>query len=154
MNTGNDFDDIKGVAGINRTSTLTDDQKTFLRLALKEISGHATEEERKELRQLMKNPDYRRMKRDIESDDFDEFLESCLKVLIGTPRTEEVSRMRTLKESNPARWRQFLRIGDILQGMATPPEPENVEPEPMPEIVRSKLRAELKRVRADRQSRK
>ena len=116
MSTPHHDDFVKQVAGLTgKDLGLNESQKSFLKLVFKDISGLATEDECKQLRKLMKNADYRRIKHELEDDITEDFVETCLKVLMGRANSEDISSIRALKESNPTRWRQFLCIGDYLQ---------------------------------------
>ena len=153
-NSDEDAGIIKDVMG---SSTSSDEQKQFLKLALRDIGDTATDSDRQQLRKLMQaspvlKAEYGRIKRELQNYKTEEFLEMCLKVLLGSASSEEVSRVRSFKVSNPARWRQFLCIADVLQEMANAPACQKTKPEPMPERVRRHLLSELKRVRAERRS--
>ena len=141
---------------------MSSENERFLKLAMKVISHKASKDERSELDKIMTtNPalrdEFSQLKRDFRLDEGLAFTELYLRVLFKTASAEEVAEIRSLQKSHPARWREFLSFGSVLQVLgegAQVSESSGDSPEPMPEAVRKRLVSRLEQTQKKAQSRR
>lgn len=123
------------------------EKRRFLELAMREIDGKASSEERDELKSLRKsNPDFEKhfyeIRRELELSKDDDFWETSLRVMFHGGTSEEVARVRGFKETAPKQWTRFLEIAFSLAALGKSSD-SGRSPAKMPEAVRNRLLAGL-----------
>jgi hypothetical protein len=125
-------------------------KRRFLELAMRQIDGTATREERRDLDALITaNPQFKQHYRDLEqeltsSKDAD-FWAISLRVLFSGGTADEDSLIRNYRRMHRQRWNKFLEIAFSLQALgAVPTTVDQSSPTAMPEAVRKRLLAGLK----------
>ena len=141
---------------------MSSESERFLKLAIKAMSRVASKDDRSQLDKLMTtNPalrdEFSQLEKDFRIDEGLAFTELYLRVLFKTASPEELAEIRSLQKSHPARWREFLNFGSVLQVLgegAQVPESSGDSPVPMPEAVRKRLVSALEQKQKEVQSRR
>jgi len=136
---------------------MSSESERFLKLAIKVTSRVATLDEQRELdRLLAATPTLRdelwQLKKDLERDEDVAFTELLLRTLLKTASNQEIIQIRSLQQSNPKRWNEFLRFGAMLQVFgegAQVHEKTGDSPEPMPDKVRKRLVSALEKTQKE-----
>lgn len=129
--------------------TTNPEDKRFLALAVKKLSGEASADESSRLAELLLNNEsyqttFSNMQALQQNERDDEFLQSAIRVLCGTATPKESEAIRNLEQSNPELWSKFQFMREVITGVARAARVGNdVQPTPMPERVRSALTAKL-----------
>ena len=124
----------------------------FLKLAIKVISGNPTQDDRDQMTRLMtKTPslqvEFDEIKKQLKGAQDEDFMQLYLRCLFNKASSEESARLRSLKDTNSAKWNEFQQIAFSLQALGDQLKTSSIDkstPEPMPEKVRNRLLAELK----------
>jgi hypothetical protein len=131
---------------------ITGKKAEFLKLAIKVISGNPTQDDRDQMTRLMtKTPSLRvefdEIKKQLKGAQDEDFMQLYLRCLFNKASSEESAQLRSLKDTNPAKWNEFQQIVFSLQALGDQLKTSSIDksaPEPMPEKVRSRLLTELK----------
>lgn len=129
------------------------DERQFLILAAKKLSGEATPDESSRLAKCVQENDAYRTTFDHmqaleQTERNHQFLQSAIRVLCGTANKKESGEIDALEKDDPQRWQKFQFMRAVLTGIARAGKVgDDMKPEPMPERVRLALAARLKETR-------
>jgi hypothetical protein len=132
------------------------DEKQFLTLAERKLSGKATSDESSCLaRCVQENEAYRatfeHMQALQQTERNDQFLQIAIRVLCGTATPKESGKIRALEKNDPQLWQKFQFMRAVVKGIARAANvKDDIKPEPMPERVRLALAAKLRDVKRER----
>jgi hypothetical protein len=132
------------------------DEKQFLALAERKLSGKANADESSCLAKcVQENEAYRtafeHMQALQQTERNDQFLQTAIRVLCGTATPTESGEIRALEKDDPQLWQKFQFMRAVVKGIARAANvKDDIIPEPMPERVRLALAAKLRDVNKER----
>lgn len=132
-------------------------KEQFLSLVVKVVNETATAQDRATLEDLTKaNPELQaeliKLKAELSVDQEDELFGLYLRVLVKVATVEEIEKVRSLRDSHPKRWEEFLQTAFLLKVMADSANvqlPKPSTPEALAE-THQQLLAKLKDAKARR----
>lgn len=124
---------------------MSSQDKAFLTLASKVVSGHATAKEQIDFEKLLSDqPHYRREFRGLDRELWHErqqqFWLSAVRVILKIANPEEAKMIESLKETDPKQWDKYQDAVQFLEVLASRAESiKTMKIQPMPAHVREEL---------------
>lgn len=135
---------------------ISSQDKAFLTMASKIISGNATASERSEFEQMIRSQprytkQFQQLNRELRHDNQNQFWVSVVRVILKVADPAEVKMIESLKETNPDQFEQYQEAVEFLVVLASREKAlKTMKLQPMPTHVREKALADLKASRERR----